>query len=125
MANTDLDLEPDWAADDDWIDDMTSLPPRKTGVDHVIKIGSQGRAKHPARILVAVDPPQNLDRTTGWWATVAVHDLTRRLRPGSPGLPPRVVKQVEAFISANRQPLLDHWAAEIDTVRFLELMRKI
>ena len=125
MANIDLDLEPDWADDDEWIDDMSALRPQDTGVDNTVKVGGKGKARHPARILVAIDPPHNLDRSRGWWASVAVHDGGIRYRQGSPTLPSHVERQAQAFVKLNRVLLERHWENEVYTAELLAELRPV
>jgi len=40
-------------------------------------------------------------------------------------LPPEVARQVESFVTTNRDTLLRHWRGEIDTRETLDLLEKV
>jgi hypothetical protein len=100
--------------------DMANLVPARTGVQNVIFASPKGKARHAARIKIAIDPPDSLTGD-GETASMAIHDYSvigAYMRPA-------LVEQLKAFIDLNRQLLLDYWEGRIETGQLLEGLRPI
>jgi hypothetical protein len=99
--------------------DMASLRSDETGVDNTIFVSTEGRARHAARIKIAIDPPDSFNASSKT-ASMAIHDYSVM---GAP-VPPRIAEQAKRFIELNREVLLRYWKAEISTREMLDQIRK-
>lgn len=104
-------------SDDDEAADMASFRKDVTGVDNTVFVSTKGRARHAARIKIAIDPPDSLNAASAS-ASMAIHDFSVI----GAYVPPHIVEQAKQFIGRNRETLLAFWNCEIDT---LELTRRL
>src|SRR5262249_62202300 len=79
-------------------------------VHNKIWVPPKGRSPHPARIKVAINPPDPLNATSKT-ASVTVHDGS--VADGH--IPSHVLRQVQEFVKINRDVLTDYWEERIDT----------
>jgi hypothetical protein len=100
----------DGSAEEQLLDEFLSYRKNVTGVDHTIFISPKGNTRHAPRIKLAIDPPDSVD-PRGKSASVAIDDC--RVVAGD--IPPRLLEQVQRFVDANREVLLDYWEYRIDT----------
>lgn len=103
---------------DDEEDDMANLTPDQTGVDNTVWVSPRGRARHVARIKIAIDPPDALT-TDGKSISMAIHDCSTL-----GDAPSHIVKQAERFIERNRAALLDYWDGRIFTEELFKRLQK-
>jgi hypothetical protein len=99
---------------------MASLKPSQTGVDNTVFASPRGRARHAARIKIAIDPPDSFD-VACQSVSMAVHDY----REIGDGLTPKLRDQARAFIDRNRTLLLAYWDGKLATVDFMEQLRPV
>src|SRR5262245_5394696 len=107
----------DELAEEELLQEMVSYRKDVTGVDNTVFISPKGNTRHAPRIKLAIDPPDSID-PRGKTASVGIADGA--IVAGD--LPPRLLKQVQEFIDANRDVLLDYWEYRIDTE---ELRRRL
>jgi hypothetical protein len=121
ISNCMTDLAPfeEPQADEDDGYNMASLKPSQTGVDNTIFVSVKGRARHAARIKIAIDPPDCFDITCRS-VSVAVHDY----REIGTGLTPYLREQVRRFVDRNRAVLLAYWDGKLATEDFMAALKR-
>jgi hypothetical protein len=97
-------------AEEELLEEMVSYRKDVTGVENTIFISPKGNTRHAPRIKIAVDPQLSVDPRSKT-ASVAIADGV--VVAGE--LPPGLLGQVQRFIDANRDVLLDYWEYRIDT----------
>jgi hypothetical protein len=100
----------DERAEEELLEEMLSYRKGVTGVENTIFISPKGNTRHAPWIKVALDPPLSVDPRSKT-ASVAIAD--RAVVAGE--LPPELLGEVQRFIDANRDVLLDYWEYRIDT----------
>ena len=99
----------DELAEEELLEEMVSYRKNVTGIDNTIFISPRGKTRHAARVKVAIDPPDSLNPQT----KIAVAIADGSVVAGE--VQPRLLEQVQRFIDANRDVLLDYWEYRIDT----------
>jgi hypothetical protein len=113
-----MDLSETIAVDEDEQYNMASLGPEQTGVDNSIFVSVKGRARHSARIKIAIDPPNSFDASCRT-VSMTIHDC----RVIGSGLTPKVRDQAKTFIVRNRRLLLEYWNGQLLTADFIAKLR--
>lgn len=98
--------------------DMANLFPKHTGLPFVVWISTRGGAQHDVRVKVS----GNAKAVPGQMASVAIRPSVH-LTDGI--LPPRELELLTRWIEANREPLIQYWEGDIDTVDVLAALRPI
>jgi hypothetical protein len=117
-------IDPDYAdelAEREQLEEMVSYRGDVTGIDHTIFISPRARTRHAPRIKVAINPPDSLDpgaRTS----SITIHD--GKVVAGE-DVPTALLKQVQKFITLNRDVLLDYWDYRIPTNQLQERLQSI
>jgi hypothetical protein len=94
---------------EDELQEMVSYRKNVTGVDNTVFISPRGRARHAARVKVAIDPPDSLNPA----CRTASISMDGDVVAGE--IEPSLLRQVKAFIERNREVLIDYWEYQIDT----------
>jgi len=110
----------DQLAEEELLEEMVSYRKDVTGVDNTIFISPKGNTRHAPRIKLAINPPDSVD-PRGETVVIAIPDGT--VVAGN--APPRLLKQASAFVTANRDVLLDYWEYRIDTETLRERLKSI
>lgn len=110
----------DQLAEEELLQEMSSYGRRTTGIDNTIWISPKGNTRHAARLKVAIDPPHAI-KPGGRTAAVAVHDGS--LVEGD--MPANLLKQVQHFITLNRDVLIEYWNYEILTDAMEQRLKKV
>jgi hypothetical protein len=110
----------DQLAEEELLEHMAAFRKDATGVDNTIWVSPKGRTRHAARIKVAIDPPDSLNATIET-ASIAIHDGS--VAEGH--IPSHILKQVQEFVTINRQVLTDYWEERIDTRQLDQRLRPI
>lgn len=103
--------------DDLELEEMVSYRKNVTGIDHTLFLSPRGNARHGPRVKVAIDPPDSLDPRSH----TATITLDGELVAGD--VAPDLLRQVQRFIRANREALLDYWDYRIDTDQLRQRLR--
>jgi hypothetical protein len=111
----------DELAEVELLEEMVSFRKNVTGVANTVFISPKGQTRHAARIKVAIEPPDSLNPNAGT-ASIAVHDGS--ITAGS-DVPPALLRELQRFIDANRDALLDYWEYRIDTDELRQRLRKV
>ena len=93
------------------LNEMASYREGKTGIRNTIFISPKGRAKHPPRIKVAIDPPTSFS-PSGNSVSVQLDDFSVR---GKAECPAELLSDITKFIELNRQAIIDYWEYRIST----------
>jgi hypothetical protein len=104
--------------EDDEDADMVSLTPDQTGVDNTIFVSTKGKARHAARIKIAIDPPDSFNASSTD-ASMAIHDYSIT----GANVPAHIVEQAKRFIERNREVLMLYWEAKIPTRQMLDRIK--
>ena len=104
----------------DELEEMVSYRRNVTGVEHTIFISPKGNARHAPRIKVAIDPADSLDPRS---KTAAIAIANGAVVAGE--IEPELLRQLRAFVHANRRVLLDYWEYRIDTDELRARLRAV
>jgi hypothetical protein len=110
----------DAVAEEEALEEMVSYRKNVTGVSNTVFISPRGRARHAARIKLAIDPPDSLDPSQGKQASVAVHDGVATGEVSA-----ALLREARTFIELNRAVLLDYWNYKISTDELQRRLRSI
>lgn len=110
----------DQLAEEEELENMASLDSEDTGVENVIFVSPKGRARHAARIKIAINPSGSFSPAAES-ASMAMHDYST---VGAP-VPPPIAAQAKRFIDANRAVLMDYWDEKIGTKEMIARLKKI
>lgn len=94
---------------EDELQEMVSYRKNVTGVDNTVFISPRGRARHAARVKVAIDPPDSLNPACRTASIALDGDVV------AGEIEPPLLQQVREFIERNREVLMEYWNYEIDT----------
>ncbi len=112
MASADLDEEQD-------IFELANLYPRTTGLPMTIWASPRGRAQHDARIKVCMAHGERMDPSN--CAVVSIRPQPQLVH-GT--LPSSDLAAVQAWIALNAPVLLDYWDGTLDTLEFVQGLRR-
>lgn len=100
--------------------EMTNLRPRRTGLPMTVYVSLRAGAKHDVRVKVSTVHGETLDpqRT----AIVAVRPEPKLIHGE---LSRRDFDLVQRWIELNRDLLIDHWEARLDSEDVFESVRKL
>ena len=106
---------PSIAEDELWR--MANLSSKETGLPFIVWISSGQGVRHAARVKVARDMADLPDTITSVSiaSPATIHD--------GPPLAPADLRKLEAWITLNREPLLDYWNCKLATDEVLERLR--
>jgi len=103
------------------LEEMSSYPEESTGIHNTIFISPKGRAKHAARIKVAIDPPTSFSPRTKS-ISVQIDDYSVR---GSVSYSSDLLSKVKQFIDLNKQVIMDYWEYKITTPELTSRLKSI
>jgi NAD(P)H-dependent FMN reductase len=110
----------DQLAEEELLEEMSSYRKRVTGIDNTIWISPKGKTRHGPRLKVAIDPPDTVD-PGGKSASISIADGS--LVAGD--VPASLLKQVQRFIEANRDVLVEYWDYKISTDEMEQRLKKV
>lgn len=98
--------------------DMSNLFPKHTGLPFVVWISVRGGARHDVRVKVS----SSAKALPGEMATVAIRPEVHIVEGK---LPPKALRQLRAWVEANRDTLLAYWEGEMDTLDAMNALVKV
>jgi hypothetical protein len=100
--------------------ESANLYPRNTGLPMTVWASPRARAQHDARIKVCMTPGDRMDVDNT--AVVSLRPQPRLLH-GT--LAPADWRAVQAWATLNLAVLIDYWDGVIDTLEFVQRLRKV
>lgn len=98
--------------------EMSNLFPEDTGLDFIVWISTKsGREKHNARIKISNSDGEAVITI---WGEPKIKNKKGKIFINS-----KQFKNLNKFISLNREALIKHWNGEISSVQFVNLIKKI
>ena len=122
------DLEPivtisDELAERELAGDMVNYKKKTTGIDNTVFISQKGYTRHGPMIKIAIEPPDSINVTS---KTASFSIGSGEVVAGDAAdVSAALQKQVQKFISLNRDALVDYWNAKISTEELQEKLKAV
>ncbi len=101
--------------------DMSSFGRKTTGVDNNIFVSTKAGARHGPRIKLAMDPPDSFNPLS---KTASIAIDSGKVVAGEK-VPAKLLKQVQQFITLNRDVLIEFWNCQIGADDLHERLKSI
>lgn len=99
---------------------MANLRPKHTGLPMTVWVSHRGRARHDARVKVCRDHGDQIDVDD--MAVVGIRPTPRLIEGPLDGSD---LKLVQRWIELNEAGLIAFWDGELDTVEFLDGLKRL